>query len=132
MDPCTSASEGKITWTENKYSKNKKESKARFVCKSGNWELATDLEKDTEGWTSGKDGQVKNGKVNTDSVYVYDGAAWRKGNVLDSTLGIGACYTKANRRRSMQPIKLGMIIYRKKRKGMLYQIALRMEQVHNV
>lgn len=97
MDPCTSASEGKITWTENKYSKNKKESKARFVCKSGNWELATDLEKDTEGWTSGKDGQVKNGKVNTDSVYVYDGAAWRKGNVLDSTLGIGACYTKANR-----------------------------------
>ncbi|MBR4006322.1 FISUMP domain-containing protein, partial [Fibrobacter sp.] len=97
MDPCTSASEGKITWTENKYSKNKKESKARFVCKSGNWELATDLEKDTEKWMSGTDGQVKNGKVNTDSVYVYDGAAWRKGNVLDSTLGIGACYTKANR-----------------------------------
>ena len=97
MDPCTSASEGKITSTENKYSKNKKESKARFVCKSGNWELATDLEKDTEGWTSGKDGQVKNGKVNTDSVYVFDGTAWRKGNVLDSTLGIGACYTKANR-----------------------------------
>ncbi|WP_458449149.1 FISUMP domain-containing protein [Fibrobacter sp.] len=97
MDPCTSASEGKITSTENKYSKNKKESKARFVCKSGNWELATDLEKDTEGWTSGKDGQVKNGKVNTDSVYVFDGTMWRKGNVLDSTLGIGACYTKSNR-----------------------------------
>ena len=97
MDPCTSADEGKITSTENKYSSNTKDSLARFICKSGNWELATDLEKDTEGWTSGKDGQVKNGKVNTDSVYVYDGAAWRKGNVLDSTLGIGACYTKSNR-----------------------------------
>ena len=96
MDPCTSSNEGKITWTENKYSKNKKESLARFICKEGKWELASDLEKDTEGWTSGSDGEVKKGNVNTDSVYVFDNV-WRKGNVLDSELEIGACYTKSNR-----------------------------------
>jgi len=96
MDPCTSADEGKITWTENKYSSNTKDSLARFVCKSGSWELATDLEKDTEGWISGTDGQVKNGSVNVDSVYVFDGTMWRKGSVQDSTLGIGACFTKSN------------------------------------
>ena len=97
MEPCTSAMSDSITWTENKYSKNTKESLARFICKSDKWELATDLEKDTKGWLSGKKGDVRNGNINTDSVYVYDGNAWRKGNVLDSALGIGACYSGNNR-----------------------------------
>ena len=97
MDPCTSTNDGKITWTENKYSKNKKESLARFICKEGKWELASDIEKDTEDWEPGTNGKVRNGNVNSDSVYVFDGSAWRKGNVLDSALGIGACYTNSNR-----------------------------------
>ena len=97
MDSCTSAIEDSITWTENKYSKNNKDSRARFICKSGKWELATDLEKDTEKWEKGTPGQVRNGSINSDSVYVFDNNAWRKGSVLDSALNIGACYTGADR-----------------------------------
>lgn len=81
------------------YSKNGKSEDAtirnnartRFICKDNKWERATDMEKDLYKVPAGEDGDVKNGSVNYDSVYVYDGSAWRLGTAMDSTLEKGGC-----------------------------------------
>lgn len=60
---------------------------------SGNaWRKATTLEKDTydftnnKDWSAGVDGEIKEGSV-TDSVYVYDAAAWRVADEIEKVLG---------------------------------------------
>ena len=68
-------------------------SKVRFICKTDSvarWRVATDLEKDTLGWGhSAKQGDVRNGLVNTEMTYVYDNGNWRHGTPIDSIVGIG-------------------------------------------
>ena len=68
-------------------------SKVRFICKTDSaarWRVATDLEKDTLGWGhSAKQGDVRNGQVNTGMTYVYDNGNWRHGTPIDSIVGIG-------------------------------------------
>lgn len=68
--------------------------KNRFICidaDSLRWRLATDIEKDTVGWgRKVKDGTVRNGVLNSEVTYVFDGNSWRKGTELDSLLGV-AC-----------------------------------------
>lgn len=54
----------------------------RFICDGSikAWRVATDLEKDTVGFGAGDyDGQIKNGKINTDKFYVYEQSkkSWR-------------------------------------------------------
>ncbi len=71
--------------------------KKRFICVDSTaehagkmWRVATDLEKDTFGW--GHDfntGDVRNGRVNTNLVYVYEDGKWRHGTALDSTIKVG-------------------------------------------
>lgn len=49
--------------------------KIRFICDNsiGAWRVATDMEKDTVGFGRGEyDGQIKNGKINTDKFYIFD------------------------------------------------------------
>lgn len=95
---CAKADEGKIVWTENQSSKNYKDSRVRFICKDSQWALASDLEKDTEGWKAAKNaGDVRNGSVNNDSVYVFEDGSWREGNALDSTLNLRGCIAERDR-----------------------------------
>lgn len=54
--------------------------KVRFICdaKTHEWRAATDVEKDTYGLGAGEyEGQLKNGRVNTDKFYVYEQKKWR-------------------------------------------------------
>ncbi|WP_290946125.1 FISUMP domain-containing protein [Fibrobacter sp.] len=65
-----------------------KNSLARFVCdsKGGNhWRRMTALERDTLGWSSGKTGEMRPGRIDTSLIYVYDGG-WRHGTDLDIRL----------------------------------------------
>ena len=68
-------------------------SKVRFICKTDSvarWRVATDLEKDTLGWGhSAKQGDVRNGQINTGLTYVYDNNNWRHGTSTDNIVGIG-------------------------------------------
>ncbi|MBR3072828.1 FISUMP domain-containing protein [Fibrobacter sp.] len=71
----------------------------RFICAnadSAKWRVATDIEKDTMDWAkefkNAKDGDVHNGKVNTNKTYVYENKNWRKGTDVDSLIGKG-CVT---------------------------------------
>lgn len=70
-------------------------SKERFVCDYDEtnklrWRKATDIEKDTVGWGHNfVEGDVKNGQVNHDFIYVYQNGNWRKGATEDSIVGIG-------------------------------------------
>ena len=54
----------------------------RFICDGSikAWRVATDIEKDTVGFGAGDyDGQIKNGKINSDKFYVYEQSkkSWR-------------------------------------------------------
>lgn len=61
----------------------------RFICDSGRWRLATDLEKDTYGWSPSGDGDVAEGSVNGWHLYVYDveKEQWRAAVSMDSAFG---------------------------------------------
>ncbi|MCQ2102024.1 MAG: hypothetical protein MJY98_02210 [Fibrobacter sp.] len=51
------------------------------------WRVATDIEKDTAGWGHDfKTGDVRNGRVNTNLVYVYEDNKWRHGTAIDSLM----------------------------------------------
>ena len=77
---------------------DKSKTKVRFICrKEGDlfvWRAATDIEKDTMdlGHEGYKPGDVRRGKINTDSIYVYENKNWRHGTYLDSVVKIG-CVT---------------------------------------
>ena len=65
--------------------------KTRFICAdadSAKWRVATDIEKDTMGWSTefknAKDGDVHNGKVNSNKTYVFQNNSWRLGTAMDS------------------------------------------------
>lgn len=62
-----------------------------YICKAGEWLVATDIEKDTYGWEKGKDGDVKVGAVNANNCYVFEGTAWRTGEVTDCSLNLRGC-----------------------------------------
>ena len=67
--------------------------KVRFVCAnadSARWRVATDLEKDTAGLGHAyAEGDVVHGRINTDSVYVFENGNWRHGTFLDDVVGKG-------------------------------------------
>ena len=55
-----------------------------YTCHPRNWTESSDLEKDTDGWsTNYTDGKAKYGEVNTSYVYVLENGAWRRGNDMD-------------------------------------------------
>ena len=64
--------------------------KKRFICVDADsikWRVATDIEKDTLGWGHDfKTGDVRNGRVNTALVYVYENGNWRHGTAIDSLM----------------------------------------------
>lgn len=59
------------------------------ICKSGVWEVASSLERDTYGWAVGEDGEIKHGSVDDSKSYVYDASikAWREASCIEHAVG---------------------------------------------
>ena len=68
----------------NKLSKNYNK---YFICNSTKWVAATTYQKDTYGWSNGKNGEFKKGNV-TDSIYVYNSSKWE---FSERETAIGLC-----------------------------------------
>lgn len=73
---CSEIRKDVVAPNSNKLSKNHNK---YFICKLDgakySWMPATTFQKDTYGWSSGKNGELKKGNV-TDSIYVYNGSKW--------------------------------------------------------
>ncbi len=64
------------------------DTEVRYICKSGQWNVATTFEKDTYLWEPGEDGDSKQGNV-THKVYIYDEVqkTWRSASYVEKELG---------------------------------------------
>lgn len=60
---------------------------AHYICKSGEWKIATTQEKDCHGWTEAKEGEIRKGAV-TDTVYAFVDGEWRVATAVESVLGV--------------------------------------------
>ena len=80
--------DGEVAATKNEKSDYYK-TQMRFICKSGAWKPATDIEKDTYQWEDGFDGEIKVGDVTKTRKYDYDGKqnAWRYATPQEAVLG---------------------------------------------
>ena len=96
LGECSEEREGEVTVTKNKLSRYYNTT-ARFICKKGSWNWATDLEKDTYLWLDPsknpdyEDGDVKYGDVVESNCYVFENNTWRTGNNRDCSLGLRGC-----------------------------------------
>ena len=66
-----------------------------LICKSRKWVSADTIEVDTQGWDSGRDGEIKKGD-STSTFYKYDEVLkeWMTANKNDTTLKLNGCTTK--------------------------------------
>lgn len=85
---CNKDREGEVKAADNALSGN---NGVHFICGDGTWRKATDIEKDTYKWESGKDGDVKNGDVVEKNCYVFEDSVWRSGNEKDCSLKLCGC-----------------------------------------
>ena len=85
---CDKERESEVLKNQNSASENADE---YYICKSSSWQVASDLEKDTYNWTTGKDAEVKYGDVVKENCYVFEDKAWRAGNKLDCSLDLQGC-----------------------------------------
>ena len=94
LGECGSTNEGEVIATQNELSTTYG-SQMRFICKSGAWVEASDIEKDTYRWEAGEDGEIKTGDVTKTQNYKYDEALdeWVTANHNDTTLGLMGCTT---------------------------------------
>lgn len=83
LGTCDKKREGEVLKNQNATSALANE---YYICKSGAWQVASDLEKDTFGWTDSTDGAIKKGNA-TNSMYVFDKNSWRAASVVEGTLG---------------------------------------------
>lgn len=96
LGECSEGREGEVIVTKNKLSWYYNTT-ARFICKKGSWNWATDLEKDTYLWLDPsknldyEDGDVKYGEVVESNCYVFENNTWRSGNEWDCSLGFRGC-----------------------------------------
>lgn len=88
LGTCDKKREGEVKKNQNAASVRANE---YFICKSGTWVVASDLEKDTYKWEAGKDADVKNGDVVATNCYVFEDKAWRSGNESDCSLNLRGC-----------------------------------------
>ena len=85
---CDKKRESEVLKNQNSASENADE---YYICKSSSWQVASDLEKDTYKWATGKDAEVKYGDVVKENCYVFEDKAWRTGNKLDCSLDLQGC-----------------------------------------
>ena len=96
LGDCDKACEGEVMATKNELS-NTYGTKTRFICKSGAWVEASDIEKDfykSEKSNGGDDGEIWTGPV-SEAKYKYDEALgkWVKATKNDTTLKLMGCTT---------------------------------------
>lgn len=85
---CDKAREGEVIAAKNELSSTYG-TQSRFICKSDVWVVASDIEKDTYKWASGKDGEIKTGDVTKTKKYDYDAKIkkWRDATTVEAALG---------------------------------------------
>lgn len=88
LGTCDKKRESEVLKNQNTASANADE---YYICKSNSWQVASDLEKDTYKWATGKDAEVKYGDVVKENCYVFEDKAWRAGNKLDCSLDLQGC-----------------------------------------
>ena len=88
LGTCDKRRESEVLKNQNSASANAGE---YYICKSNSWQEASDLEKDTYKWATGKDAEVKYGDVVKENCYVFEDKAWRVGNKLDCSLDLRGC-----------------------------------------
>ena len=88
LGTCDKKRESEVLKNQNTTSANADE---YYICKSSSWQVASDLEKDTYKWATGKDAEVKYGDVVKENCYVFEDKTWRAGNKLDCTLELQGC-----------------------------------------
>lgn len=68
-----------------------------YICKNGKWERIYSITVDTQGWSKGKDGELRKGD-SSDVIYKYEQAEakWLLANERDSSLKLNGC--TANRK----------------------------------
>ena len=88
LGTCDSKREGNVLQASNPLSIN---NGVHFICNNGGWRVATDLEKDTYKWKTGKDADVKFGDVVKSNCYVFEDKTWRSGNDSDCSLDLRGC-----------------------------------------
>ena len=88
LGTCDNAREGEVAATKNELS-DTYGTKTRFICKSGAWIEASDIEKDTYRWTAGDDGEIRVGDVTGTKKYDYDAKInkWRDATMVEAALG---------------------------------------------
>lgn len=88
LGTCSTENSGEVAATKNELS-NTFGTKTRFICKSGAWVEASDIEKDTYQWAAGEDGEIKVGDVTGTKKYDYDGKLrkWRDATTVEAALG---------------------------------------------
>ena len=60
-----------------------------YYCDANGWRKATDIEKDTYGWSAGTNGEVRQGEINSDLFYIYGNGAWQPySSALETALGV--------------------------------------------
>lgn len=87
FEPCDASNAGKVTYVnqgQSVYFANNYEhadhSKVRFICDANGfqWRVANAIEKDTAEFGAGEyDLEVREGRVNHDNYYIFDGGKWR-------------------------------------------------------
>ena len=85
---CDKKRESEVLKNQNSASENADE---YYICKSSSWQVASDLEKNTYKWATGKDAEVKYGDVVKENCYVFEDKTWRAGNKLDCSLELQGC-----------------------------------------
>ena len=94
LGTCESKREGEVLKNQNAASVKANE---YYICKSGAWQIASDIEKDTYNWLdptakrTEKDGDVRYGDVVTTNCYVFEDKTWRSGNSNDCSLDLRGC-----------------------------------------
>ncbi|WP_297699208.1 FISUMP domain-containing protein [uncultured Fibrobacter sp.] len=78
---CVEKRFGKVAETEGVY----------YICQKREWRKAADIEKDTYGWKTGNDADVKYGDVVKTNCYVFEDSVWRSGESTDCSLGLRGC-----------------------------------------
>lgn len=84
LEECDESIDGQVSFAKNEYSSYFASSysdptvtKERIKCDGGIWNVATDKEKDTFGYEDAADGEMRQGLVNQDLVYKFNGSTWR-------------------------------------------------------
>ena len=92
LGDCTADKNGDVV----KATKGMAGEKTRYICKeigegSGDyrWVIASDFEKDTDGWKGGSDGEVKVGSITGTKYYLFDKTTgeWRDASVVEQVKG---------------------------------------------